>query len=135
MAKGILFIVIGVVMIIFDITIKPVFSIPITPGFSFPIGLLAALVGGLWVVSSRVAEFQAQLTQGEVAEWGSKLELATPRIIALSEEQLSTEYISETVAKETSIPQDILIKYMYAMRNYLNDAADKARSEKRRQES
>ncbi len=123
MKKGILLIIVGFVMIVFDIAMDPVFSIPITSSFSFPIGILAMIVGGLWIVSARVAEVEARLTRAEVAMWGSQLELATPRIIALSEQQLSTEYISETVAKETEIPQDVLIKYMYAMRTYLQDAA------------
>lgn len=121
MKKGVLFIIIGLVMIVFDATMEPVFSIPLTSSFDFPIGLLAMLVGVLWVVSDRMARVEAQLTQTEVATWGKQLELATPRIIALSEQQLSTQYISEKIAKETEIPQDILMKYMYAMRTYLAD--------------
>ncbi|MFT7621170.1 MAG: hypothetical protein ACI9WU_000331 [Myxococcota bacterium] len=121
MKKGILMIVVGLAMIIFDLNMKPVFSIPVTSGFSFPVGILAMIVGGLWVVSSRVAEQEARLTQGEIALWGAQLEKVTPQIISLSEQSLSTEYITEKLAKETEIPQDVLIKYMYAMRNYLQD--------------
>jgi hypothetical protein len=133
MIKGFLFIGIGVVMLVFDATIEPVFRIPITSSFSFPLGFLAGLVGALWVVSARAAVVEAQLTQAEVATWGDKLERSTPRIIALSEQQCSTEYIAELVHKEAGIPEEILIKYMYAMRTYLQQSAEELRAEERRQ--
>lgn len=132
MRKGVLLIVIGVAMVIFDLTIEPVFSLPITASFKFPVGILAVIVGVLYVLSARIAQDSAQLTPGELAEWGKPLELATPRIIALSEQQLSTEYIAETVENETRIPQDILIKYMYALRQYVQASAEQAEAEDRR---
>lgn len=135
MAKGYFLVGIGLAMILFDVGIEPVFSIQITAGFKFPVGVLAALVGALYVISARVAQQQAQLTQAEIVLWGKQLELATPRIIALSEQQLSTAYIAETVEKEANIPQDILIKYMYALRNYLKAAASARKAEERRHES
>lgn len=122
--KGILFVVVGATMIIFDLAVEPVFSLPITSSIKFPIGLLAILVGGLYIVSHRIATDHAELTQTEVATWGQKLELATPKIIAMSEKQLSTEYIAEKLEKELKIPEEILLKYMYAMRNYLQKSAD-----------
>lgn len=132
MKKGILLICVGCAMIIFDIVYEPFFSIPITTGFAFPVGALAVLVGILWVLSAKVAQEKAVLTQFEVAQWGPQLEVATPRIIALSKKQYASGFIAETIEKEMSIPQDILIKYMYAMRNYLQATKERAIEEERR---
>ena len=132
MRKGILLFVIGAAMVIFDLTIEPVFSLPITASFKFPVGILAIIVGVLYMLSARIAYDSAELTPIELAEWGKPLELATPRIIALSEQQLSTEYIAETVNSETRIPTDILIKYMYALRKYVQESAQVAEAEERR---
>ncbi len=133
MTKGLLLIGVGVAMVIFDLALKPVFSIPITASFSFPVGLLAVLVGGLYVTSARIAVDNANLTPSEIVTWGKKLELATPRIIALSELQWSTGAIAKEIEKETRIPQDILIKYMYAMRRYLEDVKVDAEAKSRRE--
>lgn len=133
MSKGVLLIGVGVAMVIFDLALKPVFSIPITSSFSFPVGLLAVLVGVLYLMSARIAHANANLTPSEVSTWGKKLELATPRIIALSEQQWSTGAIAKAVEKETRIPQDILIKYMYAMRRYLSDVKADSEAKERRQ--
>ncbi len=123
MAKGILWIGIGIVMIAFDVLVTPVFQIPMTENFGFPVAILAIIYGVLALVSNRIAINNLDLTHAEIAEWSEKLEKVTPRIIQLSEEQWSSEAIVETVEKEFKIPQHILIKYMYAIRGYLRDAA------------
>jgi len=123
MAKGILWIGIGLVMIAFDVLVTPVFQIPITDNFGFPVAVLAIIYGVLALISNHMAVNNAQLTHAEIAEWGEKLEKATPRIIQLSGEQWSSEAIVETIEQESKIPQHILIKYMYAIRGYLRDVA------------
>jgi hypothetical protein len=133
MGKGFLWIGIGVVMIVFDLMFKPMFSIPITENFSFPIAALAILYGLLAIVSARAAEGFAVLTEEEIQAWGDKLEEATPQIILLSEEQWSSEAIAEEMERRTRIPHVVLVKYMYAMRSYLKDAADDAAAQDRRQ--
>ena len=132
MRKGLLLVAVGVGMVIFDLTIKPVFSLPIAEGFAFPVGLLAILVGALYVMSARIAIANANLTPKELAEWGDALERATPRIIELSEQQWATGAIAKAVEKETRIPQDVLIKYMYAMRRYLEGVRADAHTKQRR---
>ena len=132
MAKGALWIGIGIVMIIFDLTVTPVFSIPIAYGWRFPIAALAILYGILAIVSARIAIHHAALSHEEIAQWGQKLEQATPRIIELSEKKWSSEAIAEAVEEESAIPQDILVKYLYAMRGYLKEAAAEAEAEERR---
>jgi hypothetical protein len=132
MGKGILWIGIGFVMIVFDIVVSPVFSIPITADFSFPIAALAVLYGILAIISARIAEDHAHLTEGEIAEWGDRLEKATPQIIELSEQQWSSEAIAQEVERDTDIPQGVVIKYMYAMGSYLKDVAADASAQQRR---
>ncbi|MFT5434261.1 MAG: hypothetical protein ACI9OJ_004974, partial [Myxococcota bacterium] len=79
MKKGILLAVIGIAMVVFDLTIEPVFSLPITSGFKFPVGILAIIVGVLYMLSARIAYDNAELTPTELAMWGEQLELVTPR--------------------------------------------------------
>jgi len=131
--KAILLIGIGVAMVVFDLTLKPVFSIPVTDGFSFPVGLLAVLVGLLYWLSARIALKNADLTPGELDKWGKPLEMATPRIIELSEQQWSTGAIVKQVEKEEGIPQTIVVKYMFAMRKYLADVRADSKAKERRQ--
>ncbi|HIA02091.1 MAG TPA: hypothetical protein EYN66_09300 [Myxococcales bacterium] len=132
MGKGILWISIGIVMVVFDIVVTPMFSIPITADFSFPIATLAVLYGVLAIISARIAVDHAQLTEEEISEWGEGLEKATPQIISLSEEQWSSEAIAQEVEKSTQIPEVVLIKYMYAIRGYLKDVAADGSAQDRR---
>ena len=132
MKKGYLWIGIGVAMIIFDIAFEPIFMLKITRGFRFPLAALALLYGVLSIVGARLAATQAELTQEEIETWGDALSKVTPRIISMSEEMLSSEVISETLEKESNIPQDIMIKYLYAMRTYLKEVQEDKRSDKRR---
>ena len=131
MRKGYLWIAIGVAMVVFDMTVKPIFSIPITSGFQFPIAVLALLYGVLSLISARMVATHASLDSDEIKQWGADLEKITPRIIELSEAGKSTEEIVELLESDTRIPADILIKYLYAMRQYLHGVAEDARIDDR----
>ena len=131
MKKGYLWIAIGVAMVVFDMAVKPIFSIPITSGFQFPIALLALLYGVLSLISARMVATHASLESDEIKQWGADLEKITPRIIELSEDGKSTEEIVELLESDTTIPADILIKYLYAMRQYLQGVAEDARIDAR----
>ena len=131
MRKGYLWIGIGVAMIVFDLTVKPIFSIPITASFKFPIAALAMLYGVLSLISARMVATHASLDSEEIKKWGQDLEAVTPQIIELSEAGKSTEEIVELLETSTRIPPDILIKYLYAMRQYLQGVAEDARIDER----
>ena len=132
MKKGYLWIGLGVVMGIIDLTIRPVFTLKVTSGFFLPLPLLAIAYGILSVISARMATRTAELTGAELDQWGEALERATPRIIALIEAKLSSQEIVETVQRETKIPEMVLIKYLFALRRHTQEAADEARSDERR---
>ena len=132
MKKGVTLAVVGVAMLMFDWTVQPVFGIQITSGFRFPVGVLAVIVGGLFAVSARMATLSAEITEVELTLWGAALEEATPRILELTEQSLTTEYIVETLESETGIPQHVLVKYMYALNQHVRAATESERAEQRR---
>ena len=132
MKKGVLLTLVGLGMLVFDGTVEPVFGIQITSGFRFPVGVLAMLVGGLFAVSARLATVSAEISTHELSLWGGALEEATPRILELSEQSLTTEYIVETLEDETGIPQHVLVKYMYALNQHVRAATEAERAEERR---
>jgi hypothetical protein len=130
--KGVTLFIVGLAMLIFDWTVQPVFGIQVTSGFRFPIGVLALVVGGLFAVSARMASLSAEISEGEISLWGTALEEATPRILELTEESLTTEYIVETVENETGIPEHVLVKYMYALNKHVQSVKESQRAEERR---
>ena len=90
------------------------------------------MVGGLFAVSARMASLSAEISEGEISLWGTALEEATPRILELTEESLTTEYIVETVENETGIPEHVLVKYMYALNKHVQSVKESQRAEERR---
>ena len=132
MKKGILLALVGLGMLAFDWTVEPVFGVQVTSSFWFPVGILAMVVGGLFFVSARMATVSAELSIDELALWGGSLEEVTPRILELSEQSLTTEYIVETLESETGIPQHILVKYMFALNQHVKAATEAERAEERR---
>jgi len=132
MRKGYLWIGIGVAMIVFDLTVKPIFSIKLTSSFQFPIAVLALLYGVLSLIGARMAASQASLSSEELRKWGDHLEAITPEIITLSEEGNTSEEIVSTLEKTTPIPADILIKYLYGLKQYLDGQSKDARIDERR---
>ena len=124
--------IVGLAMLIFDWTVQPVFGIQVTSGIRFPIGFLALLVGGLFAVSARMASVSAEMSEIELSLWGTALEEATPRILELTEQSLTTEYIVETVESETGIPQHVLVKYMFALNQHVQAVKESNRAEERR---
>ena len=133
MKKGVLLLLVGLGMLIFDWTVQPVFGIQVTQGFRFPIGVLAVIVGGLFAISARMATVSAEISIDELALWGGALEEITPRILELSEQSLTTEYIVEVVEEESGIPQHLLVKYMFALNQHVQAAKEAEHAERRRE--
>ena len=132
MKKGYLWIGIGVAMIVFDLAVKPIFSIKLTGTFKFPIAVLALLYGVLSLIVARMAASQASLNSDEIKKWGEHLEVITPEIIEMSEEGSTSEEIVSALEKTTPIPADILIKYLYGLKQYLDGQAKDSRIDERR---
>lgn len=130
MRAGPALIALGLVMVGFDLGVAPRFSVQLTDSFRLQFGAIFVVLGGLTIVLGRLAEQRVTLTSAELARWAGPLELATPRIIALCEAHYATAHVAEVVAREAAIPEDVVLRYLYAMREHL--AAPTIRANRRR---
>lgn len=116
--RGLLLIGIGVVMVVFDLVAEPRFTLAVS-GLRLPLGIPMAILGALYWLSARLAEPDAPLSDTEIRRWGTALEQATPRIVALADEGWASLAIAEAVAKESGIPVPVLLRYLLALRRHV----------------
>jgi len=84
-------------------------------GFAFPLWILVAIYAALQFLIWQQTKRRMILTDAEVARWGDKLELATPKIVTLTEQQRPVREIAAAVKKSHGIPPDVTLRYIVAL--------------------
>ena len=84
-------------------------------GIRFPLWTLVAVYAGLQFTIWKMTRDRLQLSDDEVAQWGEKLELATPTILELYGERKPVKTIAEAVAKRHGVPSDVTLRYIIAL--------------------
>ncbi len=110
--------VIALVMFVFDVAGYTWFRAQLTPSFALPVWTLFAAYAVLQYFIWRQANRGLDLTDREVAKWGSKLELATPQILDLYAERKPVRDIAQQVQKTHGIPPDITLRYIIALARF-----------------
>jgi hypothetical protein len=119
---GTLAAVIAVVMLAFDLSGYTWFRAQLTPTFALPMWILFAAYAGLQYALYRYSKRGFQLSDREVAKWGHKLELATPKILDLYAERVPVRDIAKAIEKTHGIPPDVTLRYIIALARFSSSA-------------
>ncbi len=119
---GTLAAVIAVVMLAFDLSGYTWVRAQLTPTFALPVWILFAAYAGLQYAIYRSSKRGFELSDKEVAKWGDKLEVATPKILDLYAERTPVRDIAKAVEKTHGIPQDVTLRYIIALARYSGGA-------------
>lgn len=110
--------VIAAVMLVFDLAGYTWFRAQLTPTFALPMWILFAAYAGLQYAIYRSSKRGLQLSDKEVAKWGDKLEVATPKILDLYAERTPVRDIAKAIEKAHGIPPDVTLRYIIALAQF-----------------
>ncbi len=106
---------IAIVMILVEALWRPVFTIQITSSFALPLWILVAIYSALQLVVWQATSKRLTLSDAEVAQWGAKLEAATPQILEKISARTRVREIAESLESSEGIPTDVTLRYIIAM--------------------
>jgi hypothetical protein len=110
--------IMALVMLVFDLSGYTWFRAQLTPTFALPLWTLFAADAGLQYLLWRHARNSLELSDREVAKWGSKLELATPLILDLYAERRPVREIAKKVEASHGIPPHVTLRYIIALARF-----------------
>ncbi|MCA9522776.1 MAG: hypothetical protein KC609_17500 [Myxococcales bacterium] len=124
MKKGIVWIVVGLAVMIFD-RLYPTFIVNLW-GLRFDLGILAVLYGVLQIIADRITMSKMTLTDAEVAEYGSTLEKVTPKILEMFNRRYKVKEIADSLQRTDGLPKDVTLRYIIALLRQIqhNEAAE-----------
>ena len=105
----------AIVMILVEALWRPVFTVQITSGFALPLWILVAIYATLQFIVWQATSKRLTLSDAEVAEWGAKLEAATPEILKQISARTRVREIAESLEASEGIPTDVTLRYIIAM--------------------
>jgi hypothetical protein len=79
---------------------------------------LAAMYGALMLVKDRIVKPQLHLSVEELDRYGERLSEATPELLALLEQKVTTREAAERIQKRFGIPLEVTLKYIIALGRY-----------------
>lgn len=90
--------------------------------FVLPLWVLAALYAGLQFLQWHLTKKKLVLSDAEVAQWGDKLEQATPAILRLYGQHLPVKQVAAEVETSHGIPPDVTLRYIIALAQHAQQA-------------
>lgn len=112
---GIISLGMALVMLLTDTFYRPTFIVRLTANFALHIWALFAVFGALQLLLWRATSKSLTLSDAEVAEWGSKLEAATPLILEAARARTPVRDIAGAVEEVHGIPVDVTLRYIIAL--------------------
>lgn len=119
---GIIGALIALAMLVTEILGHRIFTLQLTSACGVPLWALFATYAALQLIVWRYSKRPVELTSDELALWGTKLEDATPSILAMyGEEHKSVRDIAASLESSHGIPKHITLRYIIALGRHLRD--------------